>query len=352
MPVGVAIIHPSFQPEGCWIDDFVDSSAGYRFEKFGMATAEQSWHRRGPRTTLREWSRHFRQSYRAMTSGNQVVVASFPQLILACCIWKMVLFRSPRIVGWSFNFGGASKSRAAQMVGRAFRLASVLVTHSRAEIATYSRIFGLPLEKLRYVPLQCGAIHPAPQLDTTVPQGDFVIAMGSAGRDYAALFEAARGLDFPVLVIAKDDAVVGLERPANVEVRSGLSEAECWAIAARARVMALPLSTVETASGQVTFLAAMALRVPVVATRGPGTEDYLSDDRDALLVDPSDAKGLQQALHEVLTNDARREELADNAYQKWLSAFSDEAAAKNLISILNAVTSASVLAEAPETRKT
>lgn len=335
MSVRVAIIHPSFGPEGRWIDDFVESSAGYRFEKYGLATDEHSWHSRGARTTLAEWSRHFRQAHMAVTSGCEIVVASFPPLILAACIWKALLFRSTRVIGWSFNFGGASRSRAAQIVGRLFRTASLLVTHSRAELATYARIFALPATKLRFVPLQCGTIHPAAA--KSAPDRPYLIAMGSAGRDYATLFAAVRDSDFPVLVIAKEDAVAGLDVPANVEIRSGLTLEDCWALAAEARAMALPVAQTETASGQVTFLAAMALRVPLVATQCPGTEDYLTDGSDSILIAPQDAEGLRAALERVMSDDALRERLADAAYRKWQDAYSDEAAARNLISALDAV---------------
>ncbi|KAF0676906.1 glycosyltransferase [Profundibacterium mesophilum] len=337
MTIRVGILHPSHYVAGNsrWIDDFVDPDAGYVFEKVKRGARGDDWHKRGSTTTLGEWRSHFRQSYEGMSRDYDVVVANFPPLIFACCLWKLLLRRRTRVVGWTFNFGPASRSRLAPAAGRVLRAAARLVTHSRSEIPYYAKAFGLSEEKLLFVPLQQGDINAAP-----VPEAGsgYVIAMGSAGRDYGLLMRAVRDLGRKVIVIAKPALLEGLDIPSNVELRSGLTLAECRDLAAGASVMAVPLDASAEASGQVTFLAAMALNVPIVATAGAGTQDYLEDGVSAVLVPADDADAFAKALARLLDDDEMRTALAGRAHRRWMEQYSDAAAGRNLVQVLDGVT--------------
>ena len=61
------------------------------------------------------------------------------------------------------------------------------------------------------------------------------------------------------------------------------------------------------------LLEAMALEVPVVATRVNGVPRLIQDGRNGLLVDPGDGDGLTNALAGLLKNQALREVLAKAA---------------------------------------
>lgn len=102
--------------------------------------------------------------------------------------------------------------------------------------------------------------------------------------------------------------------------------------------MALPIENDETASGQVTFLSAMAMKLPLVVTRCPGTEDYLNDGEDALLVPHNDIAVLRKSLAQLMDDPDLRRSLSDAAYQKWNASFSDEAAGRNLKMVLDDLT--------------
>lgn len=336
MTQDVVIIHPAMTATGHWIDDFVDPGAPFTFRKIGAPRRVGSWHNRGQRTPLSDWFSHLRHSFAAMTSGAEIVVANFPQLTLTACLWKFLLFRKTRIVGWSFNLGLGRHSRMARFAGWVLRRASLLIVHSRAEVEVYSQVFDLPKGNFRFVPLQRGKIEfgDAP---VKKPDGRYIIAMGSAARDYRTMFEAVKDIDAAVLVIAKDDAVTGLDVPANVELRSGLSMQACWELAAGSDLMVVPIAETGSAAGQVTFLIAMQLGIPLIATRCPGTEDYLRDGVDALLVEPEDVDGMREAIDKVHEQSEVAEMLSSNAKSRWSDAYSDEAAAENLASVLRSV---------------
>ncbi|MDO5646747.1 glycosyltransferase [Paracoccus sp. (in: a-proteobacteria)] len=331
--VTVAIIHPSVDEGGRWIDDFVDPAAPYRFVKFGPNRAPLNWHKRGKTTTRAEWRNHFAQAYRAMKTRPDLVVASFPPLTFACCVLKTLMFSKTRIIGWSFNFGGASKSKLAAVYGRVFRRAAALVVHSTAEIAFYARAFGLAPDRLRFIPYQQG------ELTAAEPDECFdLVAMGSAGRDYAALCDAVRGTGLRVLVIAKPSALNGIDIPDEVECRADLTLPECHSLSLSAPLAVLPVSETSSAAGQVTVLIAMAQGRAIIATRCPGTEDYLTDGVDSVLVPPHDSGALRDAILALHSDPDRASRLGQAAQATWQQKYSDPAAGQNLRALLDEVT--------------
>lgn len=249
MTVSVAVLHPAFGDNARWISDFIEGPAAYRFELYSAKRRGESWHKRGPRTPLSEWRSHFEVALRAVRGGREVIVANFPQLTFAARLLKLLLLRRVKVIGWSFNFGSASKSRVAPLVGQVFRSASLLITHSRAEIAGCAKAFGLPEGKLRFVPV--------------------------AERDNAA--------------------------------------------------------------GQVTVVAAMRFGTPIIATRCAGTVGYLVDGVDALLVEPNEPSQIAAALDRMTSEPDLADRLGSAARDRWKNEMSDEASARNLVSILDEV---------------
>jgi glycosyltransferase involved in cell wall biosynthesis len=335
--IKVSVIHSSFRDGSArWIDDFVEPSYGYLFQKIFAPTVTRNWHDRGKRTPFSDWVCHFRQAYTAIKTKPDVIIANFPQLIFAACLLKIFFLSQTKIVGWSFNFGPAAQSRLAPLAGLPFRMADILIVHSQSEVDYYARSFRLPKRILKFIPLQRGRLT----VDATrveIPQKPYVIAMGSAARDYKTLFRVAAQIDIDVIVVAKPEAVSGLEKPANLRIVNGLSLEQSWTLAAHANAMVLTLTDAETAAGQVTFLAALQLRVPLIATDGTGTRDYLHHGETALLVAPGDAAALQEALVKVLKTPALSKLLAENGYLLWEKKYSDEAIAGELAGLLDQV---------------
>ena len=69
-------------------------------------------------------------------------------------------------------------------------------------------------------------------------------------------------------------------------------------------------------------LEAMAMRCPVVATRGGGTVELMEDGVHGLLVPPADVVALSDALERLLTDGQLRAALVENGYQHVLADFS------------------------------
>jgi glycosyltransferase involved in cell wall biosynthesis len=331
-PFHVGVMHPSFGKTTQWIDDFSPKGSGFVFHKVTPPDAEEvSWHSRGAVTTGREWLGHFRYALKAARRGDDVVVTNFPQLAFAVCFWKLLLRKHFRVIAWSLNFGSVSSTRKGRIAGRLLSAADLLIVHSREEICRYAAWLGLPKSRFLFVPLQRGQVRTESYETGNQP---FLVSLGSAGRDYRTLFAAVAGLDLRVIVVAKPEAVAGLEVPPNVELLNGLSLLECQSLAARARVGVVPVSNLDTASGQVTFLMLMALGIPLVITDCPGSRDYIRDGHDALMSPPGDADALRRAITRVWEDGDLRARLAENGVQSWRERFSDEAAGENLVRAL------------------
>ncbi len=328
----VAVLHPSFGHTLQWIDDFAPPGSGFVFHKVIPPEKDEiSWHSRGAATTAREWVRHFRYALKAALSGRDIVVTNFPPLAFAACFWKLALGRRFRVVAWSFNIGSVASAAKGRVAGFLMRRADLLIVHSREEIARYAAWLGLPEEKFLFVPLQRGVVETR---DYPVGDAPFLVSLGSAGRDYRTLFAAVADWPGRAIVVAKPEAVEGLEIPPNVEILNGLSLLDCQSLAARARLGVVPISNLDTASGQVTFLMLMALGVPLIVTDCPGSRDYVENERDALTTPPGDAAALRRAIERVWEDEALRRRLGEAGFASWREKFSDEAAGANFVRAL------------------
>jgi len=65
------------------------------------------------------------------------------------------------------------------------------------------------------------------------------------------------------------------------------------------------------------LLEAMALKVPIVATKVGGTSEILRDNKDALLVNP-DPREIKEAITKLLTQVELAKTLSINAYQRLI----------------------------------
>ena len=178
------------------------------------------------------------------------------------------------------------------------RRALGLLTNSSAEVGLIARRFGLPEDRLRFVPMHTTIAEPQ-----AVAENDgSVLSIGRTLRDLDALAAAARRVAAPFVVVAGAADRLPEPLPANVRVLRDVPLAESHALLRRAAVVAIPLLPAERSTGQVVLFEAMALGKPVVATRAVGTADYMRDGENGLLVEPGDAGALANAVERLLRN--------------------------------------------------
>ncbi|WP_426958442.1 glycosyltransferase [Muricoccus radiodurans] len=293
-----------------------------------------------PSTSPREWLDYLRHAHRGLRVARLTrdphvgLITVFPQLTLAAGLLKRALGHRLPILAWSFNLGRDFTGWRARLARAGLGAVDRIVVHSRREIESYAARFGLPGDRFVFVPFSVDVLNPEHAEEAERP---FLLSMGSANRDYACLFEAVRSLDIPVVVVAGAHAVAGLDIPPNVELRAGLSLAACHVLAQRARLNVVPILNSFSASGQVTVIEAMMFGRCVVATNSIGTEDYVTDGENGVLVPPSDPAALRGAILELWNDASARARLGAAARRHALDHLTHEAAARRLEQLCDAL---------------
>ncbi|HEY8240856.1 MAG TPA: glycosyltransferase family 4 protein [Kiritimatiellia bacterium] len=258
-------------------------------------------------------------------AGSDIVLTMGARESLAYALICMATFRRSNQVMTEVFIDAPKSNNLAWRVKRALYRAAArrsigILTNSTTELETISRRFRVPKEKLRYVPLNSNIA--ATQASTR--DDGFVLAAGRTLRDYDTLARAAREIGRPIVVIGGPDDLARADLPSNMKVLREVPRDEYLDHLKRCSLVVLPLLGTERATGQVVLLEAMALGKPVVATRAPGTIDYLDHERDGLLVEPGDAEALARAVNSLLGDPARARELAVHALEKTKHHFSME----------------------------
>jgi glycosyltransferase involved in cell wall biosynthesis len=299
--------------------------------------AQKSWHlKRSPVTHSNEWRRYWQQSGEAFQNPGGFIT-TFPQLAATLGLRQRLSLKHRPVIAWCFNMGVCYSGLKGRLAQVALGNVDAFIVHSRQERESYSRWLNLPIERFEFVPYQ------VPELPITDPESTtdpFIVAMGSAQRDYALLFEAVKRLNLRTVVIAGSHALQGLDVPPQVEVRSGLTLEECYRLAQQARVNVVPLLDREIATGPSTIVAAMRLNRSVIATRTTGSVDYIIDGETGYLTPPSSVEALSEAIAQVWYDDELRQRLNHNAGAYAAAHFSDQAAGKALGQVLDRVADA------------
>jgi hypothetical protein len=267
-----------------------------------------------------------------MRPGKTGIITCFPQLALTTGLRKSLAMRKLPVVAWNFNIGAIPTGAARRIAAFGFSFVNRVIVHSSGEIEAYSDCFNLPASRFRFVPLQASYREITLEEDRSAP---FLLAMGSARRDYSLLFDVLEQTGIPSLVVASPHAVAHLKRPPNVTIRAGLSESECLDLLQRARLHVIPVDNPRTASGQVTLLNSMILGRPTVVTRCMGTVDYARDSEEVLFVPPHDRAAMSEVITRAWYDESLRSRLGRQARTTAIARYSDQAIAAILDEVLS-----------------
>lgn len=176
-----------------------------------------------------------------------------------------------------------------------------------------ARLFGIPRERIRFIPL--ALTPPEPSLPR---RAGHVISSGRAMCDWETLFKAAAEADWPLVVVCgkKDAKRVGkLNRAGRASVYVDISPEEHRRLVADAAVYVAALEERAVSSGQVRVMEAHRVLTPVVASNVRGLADYLVPDASALVVAPANPTALREAVNRVLADRELAQTLAKQAVQ-------------------------------------
>lgn len=185
----------------------------------------------------------------------------------------------------------------------------LMCVSARKERVQYAERLRVPVERLRFIPWHTNVLAPR-----RVPATENVIfSAGRTGRDWHTLAQAVAGLKTPTVVVCHQRDARKVSFPAGVTVLTDIPYTRYRELLSAARIVLIPLESHVYSSGQVVILEAMALGKPVITSRVLGSEDYIEDGVDGLLVMPGDPVELRTAIDKVLSNPAFEESLGQNA---------------------------------------
>jgi glycosyltransferase involved in cell wall biosynthesis len=203
-----------------------------------------------------------------------------------------------------------AKRKRLQMTAPAVTKYVVWASH---ELSDYSRAFGLPPEKLEYVPFHT-TLH---DYEYEVRDDGYLFAGGNYDRDYPTLVEAVRGLSVPTwIATTRPEQLAGVSIPDHVRVE-GTSVSGFRQAMAAARIVVVPMQPgLLHSGGQQTCLNAMLLGKPTIAVGEKWARDFITDGVDGLIVDYSDVSGLREAIQWVLDHPDEAAAMGERARER------------------------------------
>lgn len=314
-----------------WLDSYIGNPS-LTFHKLAPGSKKETWHTARSMTTgLAKWRRHFRHVQAGFAAKPDGIITCFPQLAMSVGLMKRLRFSRVPVIAHNFNIGILAPG-LRQRIAR-FSAAAIdhFIVHAPSEVAPYAEYLGVPEDRVHFVPLHRPDFGIPRAEDTERP---YVLAMGSAQRDYPTMIDALEPLAPRTIIVTREDIIATLPQHDWIEYRHGLSFEECLHLLARARLSVTPVSNMKTASGQVTFINAMRMGVPLVATRCPGTEGYVADGETGYLTEPFDAADMREKIERLWRDADLRDRMAARSKVVADETFSVKAAARQLEELL------------------
>lgn len=232
-------------------------------------------------------------------SGDVVVTGNIRNAAMFGLLKRLNPFKQPRLLSVETRFDNPRPGlfwHAKLLYQRfAFKAVDAICVSAQREIGMYSARLKLPTDRFHFVPWHTNVIEPH---DLFVPEG-YVFAAGRTGRDWNTLAAAASRVDSKIVVVMTRSDAAKVSFPDNVEVHTDIPYQEYRSLLERAAIVVVPLSVNDYSSGQVGLLEAMALGKPTVCSDVLGTEDYVVDGENGLLVTPENVEALVSALRRL-----------------------------------------------------
>ncbi|MFN2310109.1 MAG: glycosyltransferase family 4 protein [Gammaproteobacteria bacterium] len=184
-----------------------------------------------------------------------------------------------------------------------------VVVSSKGELAYYREAFRWKPEKLIFVPLHGAPEHayrPVPESE------DYIVSAGRSFRDYQTLVDALQDLPIRAIIVGGAGAKQRYACTHTLQVLENIPLDELDALILKAKAVVVPLEDRQISIGQSVILQAMAYGKAVIATRTPGTVDYIRHLETGILVPPHDIPAMKAALR-MLEDAATRNRIGQAA---------------------------------------
>jgi glycosyltransferase involved in cell wall biosynthesis len=202
---------------------------------------------------------------------------------------------------------------------------------TRFETESFPRTWGLRSSRVCFTPWPVTLKDDLPSTDN-----GRVFAGGNSLRDYKPLIAAAGRIDAPVDIATSVLAGAELGPIAPNLTIAPRPQDEYDAMLRAAAVVVVPLERREDrASGQTTYVNAMARGKAIVVTDTPGVRDYITDGETGLIVAPGDAEAMADAVSRLLADPDERTRIGRRAREHALGELTLTHYAKRLLAVVD-----------------
>ncbi len=247
--------------------------------------------------------------------------------ILAC------LFRAIPVTGTMIvpkqNVGGRIPPFLIRVINKLLAFGcDMIIVNGADQVKFVHNLYGVPANRVAFVPLNARRIPVKRPVQRNVEEPGTILFFGAARRHkgleylvraqpivsrqvpHACFLISSRGEGLqPCLQMIEDDSKFDIhEGYASGEGMAGLFQ--------RASLVVLPYLSASTSG---VLMRAYSFGKPVVATRVGCLPEYVEDNITGVLVNPADAEQLAEAIIHLLTDDALRHRMGENARQ-WVEA--------------------------------
>lgn len=202
-----------------------------------------------------------------------------------------------RLDSWILKFASRSVTR--------------FIVWASHEVEDYAEAFGIPREKLRYIPF----FYTLHQYTFDVRNDGYVFAGGNYDRDYETVVRSAERLPDLSFLIAttRPEQLAGVEIPRNVTVK-GLTHAEFRQAMAAARIIVVPLQAgLLHSGGQQTCLNAMFMGKPTIAMGERWAQDFITNRHNGFIIDYQDPSVLTETIAWIIGHPIEADQIGQRA---------------------------------------
>lgn len=208
----------------------------------------------------------------------------------------------------------------------------LITVNSEQYIAEYSRRFKVPSRKFYVLN---DPIQPVMLKMPEITERTFVFTGGEAKRDWETLFKACKALpDISFHCIAREKYFdKRLEIPTNVELLFDTDYGTFLNKMKQASIVAIPLNS-QSPAGLIVLLESASYYKPVIATRTPSTENYITDGINGYLTKAGDEGELADKIRLLWDGLEMQKTFGRELNHSVLKDHSPEKYTSNLLSIL------------------
>jgi glycosyltransferase involved in cell wall biosynthesis len=193
--------------------------------------------------------------------------------------------------------------------------ADLLIFWSRNQRQIFRERLEVPDDRLFFVPfgIETEFYLPQPYLPKPGSDGNYILAVGNdPGRDFQTFLTAVANIDYPVKIACRQERLVGLDIPSNVEVLGEVDHLHYRELLYGSAVVVIPTKPATVyPTGQTVLLNAMSCQRPTVVTATAAMADYIRHGENTWSVAGEDPVALRDGIEQILSDDARAQKVAE-----------------------------------------